>query len=147
MIKPTVGRVVEFMPRGEQLMTVADQPCAALVARVLDDTHVNLVVFDADGHPWARTNTLLVQPEDTPPETGSYCRWMTYQQGQAAKTEDVTGKLTAQVNSLVEDIETLKIRFADLQASLTATPAVGGPLNVPVSPPAGNIDPASQGGG
>lgn len=84
MIKPTVGRVVWYWVPKPSPQT---QPMAAMVASVIDDYHVNLVVFDAEGNSHREKNVLLLQ--DTGPNgTGmSYCEWMPYQKGQAAKTE------------------------------------------------------------
>lgn len=89
MIKPTVGRVVEFFP-GNWDTTLprndAISPLAAIVAYVWHDRMVNLAVFDANGHSWSRTSVQLLQDGDAKP-AGNYAQWMVYQKGQAAKTE------------------------------------------------------------
>ncbi len=82
MIKPTVGRVVWFYPRGHK---AGEQPLAAMVAHVWSDTCVNLAIFDANGVPMPTppTSILLVQPESEVPSGGHYCAWMPFQVGQA----------------------------------------------------------------
>lgn len=82
MIKPTVGRVVWFTPKGSN---PGDQPLAAIVAHVWSDTCVNLAIFDANGVPMANppTSILLVQEGAEIPSGGFYCSWMPYQVGQA----------------------------------------------------------------
>lgn len=92
VIKPTVGRVVLFYPRGHQ---PNEQPHAAIIAHVWSDTCVNLAIFDANGQPYppGHTSILLVQPGSEVPSGGNYCTWMPYQVGQAAKTEELEKKL------------------------------------------------------
>ena len=85
MIQPTVGRVVLY--KGE-----FPETAAAIVVRVWGDRMVNLTVFDPSGSVHARTSVTLRQPEDEAPQ-GSFCEWMPYQQGQAAKTEALEQKL------------------------------------------------------
>ena len=94
MIKPSVGRVVLFYPRGHKS---GDQPHVALIAHVWSDTCVNLAIFDANGQPYppGTTSVLLVQPESEVPTGGQYCTWMPYQVGQAAKTEQLEKQLAA----------------------------------------------------
>jgi hypothetical protein len=89
MIKPTVGRVVWYHA---PLPPNHDQPNAALVAFVWSDTCVNLAVFDSDGVTSHQTSVYLWQG-DGPRPSSSYCEWMPYQQGQAAKTEALEAKL------------------------------------------------------
>jgi len=80
MIKPTVGRVVWFWVAKPSPQR---QPLAAMVASVIDDHHVNLVVFDAEGNSRGETDVALLQddmagiPDGTP-----YCEWMPYQKGE-----------------------------------------------------------------
>lgn len=92
IIKPTVGRVVLFRPSSNSVEPgfsfYGQQPCAAVVAYVHSDTMVNLTVFDHVGNPHSRTSVPLVQDDDEYPQ-GSYCEWMPYQKGQAAKTEQL----------------------------------------------------------
>ncbi len=83
MIKPTVGRVVWYWVAGPSPQT---QPLAAIVANVIDDRHVNLVVFDAEGNSHGEKNVTLLQDDENMAKAG-YCEWMPYQKGQAAKTE------------------------------------------------------------
>lgn len=95
MIKPTVGRVVWFHPKG-QSVNDAKQPLAAIVAHVWSDTCVNLAIFDANGVPMASppTSVLLIQDDNPIPSGGLYCTWMPYQIGQAAKMELLEKRLT-----------------------------------------------------
>lgn len=82
MIKPTVGRVVWFHQFG------ADSPIqAAIVCKVISDTQVNLVTFTEYGVAIGAMNVRLLQPGEAPEENVSYCEWMPYQLGQAARTE------------------------------------------------------------
>lgn len=96
MIKPTVGRVVWFYPRGKSERS-GDQPLAALIACVWSDTCVNLAIFDANGQPYppGHTSILLVQEGGPLPDSGPYCTWMPYQQGQAKKTEALEAQLAS----------------------------------------------------
>lgn len=89
MIKPTVGRVVWYRPEGPDGPTQA-----ALVAFVHSDSMVNLAVFDNNGCHSSRTSVPLVH-DGAPIPVGSYCEWMPYQKGQAAKTEAVEAELHA----------------------------------------------------
>lgn len=80
MIKPTIGRVVWYHDG------FGDQPEAAIVAFVHDDTTVNLGVFRHNGNCTGFTKVTLWHGEgEAPPYP--YCEWMPYQKGQAAKTE------------------------------------------------------------
>lgn len=92
IIKPTVGRAVWFYPwtnvaDPEFARPFAGEPCAAIIAKVWNDSMVNLTVFDANGNPHSRTSIQLVQDGQPIPGLGGYCCWMPYQLGQAAKTE------------------------------------------------------------
>ena len=91
MIKPTIGRVVWFYPKGSN---PEDQPLPALVAHVWSDTCVNLGIFDANGNAMANppTSVLLVHDGMEVPSGGLYCTWMPYQKGQAAKYEALEAK-------------------------------------------------------
>jgi hypothetical protein len=90
MIKPTVGRVVWFYPSQEPpprfVVHDRNQPCAAIIAFVYNDTTVTLNVSDHAGQPWGWERVLLWQGEGERP-TERFCEWMPYQKGQAAKTE------------------------------------------------------------
>lgn len=98
MIKPSVGRVVLFVPKATKyefgFCFVAGQEHAALVAAVHGDRCVNLAAFDANGKSYNFTSVTLQQPGDDVPG-GDYCKWMDYQVGQAAKTEQLEKKLAA----------------------------------------------------
>jgi hypothetical protein len=91
MSKPTVGRVVWFHPglRDTERMMVLDgqQPMRADVVFVHNDRMVNLMVTDHAGGLWPRDNVELIQEGDAIPKSQSYCEWMPYQKGQAAKAE------------------------------------------------------------
>lgn len=83
MIQPTVGRIVHYHAYGDKPQLPGLEPLAAIVTWVHSDRMVNLVVFDANGEPHARTSVTLVQPEDEVPEVPdenlSYATWMPYQ--------------------------------------------------------------------
>jgi hypothetical protein len=89
MIKPTIGRVVWFHPSGS---TEQDQPHPALIAHVWSDTCVNLAVFDSNGVSYNQTSVFLFPGGEGKPSS-QYAEWMPYQQGQAAKTEQLEKKL------------------------------------------------------
>ena len=91
MIKPTVGRVVWYRPdlfdKSQTGMEVnGEQPLTAIITTVWKDGLVNLAVFDAYGRQFNRLNIKLHQGDGPAPKP-SYCEWMPYQVGQAAKTE------------------------------------------------------------
>ena len=90
MIKPAIGRVAWYHPPRNR--TGTDQPHAALIAHVWNDTCVNLAVFDANGFAYSKTSVFLFQGDSEKPGSG-YAAWMPYQQGQAAKTEALEKKL------------------------------------------------------
>jgi len=95
MIKPTVGRVVWYRPNAHDDLYGSDQPLAAHVAYVWSDTMVNLMVIDHNGGTHPRTSVVLRHGESSPPGGQSYCEWMPYQKGQAAKAEALEQKLGA----------------------------------------------------
>lgn len=95
MIVPTVGRVVHYYPSKFDHINHGAQPLAAMVTYVWNNRMVNLVVFDSNGVPQARTSITLVQPGDDVADGNSHCRWMEYQIGQAAKAEALESKLAA----------------------------------------------------
>lgn len=94
MIKPTVGRVVWFYPRGS---SQEQQPLAAIVAHVWSDACVNLAIFDANGCPMEKppTSILLIQPGNEVPTGGNYCTWMPFQVGQAKAQQSEQAKVAA----------------------------------------------------
>jgi hypothetical protein len=88
MIKPTIGRVVWYRAKLLDNSHPKESPeQAAIVVKVHGDRMVNLVVFGHDGSMVPMTSVPLVQEGDEPPFDFSYCEWMPYQKGQAAKTE------------------------------------------------------------
>lgn len=89
MITPTVGRVVWFWPgKTDNDIVFHGQPLDAHITYVYNDFCVNIAGFDADGNPYKRTSVQLHQAEEDRPEC-YFCEWMTYQMGQAAKTEEL----------------------------------------------------------
>jgi hypothetical protein len=91
MIKPSIGRVVWYRPKD---YPVSAQPLAALVVFVWNDSMVNLVVFDQNGMGKPKLSITLRQDGDEIPNE-SYCEWMPYQIGQAAKTAELETKLAS----------------------------------------------------
>jgi hypothetical protein len=86
-IDPTVGRVVWFWPDvSEHIDSVPGEPLRADICAVNADGTVNLSVNSSRGNQQPRLNVMLVQPDEPKPEH-SFCAWMPYQKGQAAKTE------------------------------------------------------------
>jgi hypothetical protein len=87
-IAPTPGRMVLFWPRkDDNIPKRPKQPLAAIVAAVLDTGRVNLAVFSANGSVYGYTDIPLIQDGEPAPPDGDYAEWMSYQKGQAAKTE------------------------------------------------------------
>lgn len=88
MIKPTVGRIVDYWPSEGDLTDMirmdAAQPFAAQVVFVHDNRIVNLAVRDHLGIAHHRSRTVLLQDDDPKPR-GSHATWMDYQKNQAAK--------------------------------------------------------------
>lgn len=104
-IKPTVGRVVLYIPQKHEGFTVLDdQPCAATIAHV-DENGVfcNLTVHDHIGVVHSLRNIPLVQGTIDKPTGGGYCEWMPYQIGQAAKSDDLLKQLEARLMDLELD--------------------------------------------
>jgi hypothetical protein len=96
VIKPTVGRVVLYHPAANAAEGgfASAETCAAIVAHVWSDNCVNLAVFDANGVAHSRTSVYLLQDGNERPSS-SYCEWMPYQKGQAAKTEALEKQLAS----------------------------------------------------
>ncbi len=92
VIKPTVGRVVLFVPRASKYefghCFVGGRQHAALVTAVHSDRCVNLAAFDANGKTYGFTSVTLKQPDEALPDGGDYCEWMPYQIGQAKAAQD-----------------------------------------------------------
>lgn len=103
MIKPTVGRVVWYRPSVTDMYSYPSgfggpQPNAAIIAYVHSDSMVNLMVIDHNGNQHSRTSVPLIQDdvgEVNPVGGGSYCEWMPYQKGQAAKTDSLEQRFAA----------------------------------------------------
>ncbi len=91
-LTPTVGRVVWYYPKGWR---AGEQPLAAIIAHVWSDRCVNLAIFDANGKAIVDppTSIELCHPEEDNDNQGK-ARWMPYQVGQAAKTEQLEKKLS-----------------------------------------------------
>lgn len=85
MIKPTVGRIVWFIPsKFDDKRDDRTQPLAATVVRVWHERLVNLRVISQSGSSeWGETSVALLQEEDKPLEGGRYAMWMPYQIGQS----------------------------------------------------------------
>lgn len=96
MIKPTRGRVVLFTPSAADQIPAGGEPLAAVIAHVHSDSVINLSVFDAFGRLHARPSVQLLQEGDAKPDGSPYAEWMSYQKGQAAKTEQLEQSLAAQ---------------------------------------------------
>lgn len=88
MIEPTVGRIVLFRAKLLDNSHPKESPeQAAMIVKVHHERLVNLTIFGHNGHTVPMTSVRLVQPGDELPFDHSYCHWMDYQKGQAAKTE------------------------------------------------------------
>lgn len=98
MIKPGVGRVVHFWPgpQASQLLQSSDgQPLAAIIAHVWTDRLINVMVINTRGITVGVERVVLLQDDDQGPKGKvSYCEWMDYQKGQAAKTEQLEHTIT-----------------------------------------------------
>ncbi|HEY4037822.1 MAG TPA: hypothetical protein VGM15_03290 [Burkholderiaceae bacterium] len=93
LITPTVGRIVWYYPhRTEPIDCNPGEPLAAIVARVHNEASVTLCVFDSGGAPHVKRSVPLFQDEKQEQQyigVSSFCCWMPYQKGQAAKTEQL----------------------------------------------------------
>lgn len=137
LIRPTVGRVVLFYPdprtsESNFIRPNPDEPCAAIITRVFwGDRMVNLAVFDANGVPHSRTSVNLVQPMDPRPiDGGSYCTWMDYQVGQAARAE----KAEAETQSALERRRSIA-EIEQIEAHAALMRAQAGEAKRPPVPP------------
>lgn len=101
MIKPTIGRVVWYWPSktDTSICSGGDQPLPALVCHVWTDSCINIAGFDANGMPFNRTSVLLYQEGGAPKPDSQFAEWMPYQKGQAAKTEALEEKVSADTAS------------------------------------------------
>lgn len=97
MIKPSIGRVVWCYRAG---VSHESQPCPALIAFVHSDTMINIGGFDNNGQPFAETSCLLHNDPESygNPGGGAWCKWMPYQQGQAAKAEALEKQIAEKAN-------------------------------------------------
>lgn len=91
-IRPTIGRIVLFHPDRNSAEAGFSrhndgQPYAAIIARVWNDSLVNLSVIDANGYSHSRTSVPLLQGDAGAPGVGFYCEWMSFQKDQAAKAD------------------------------------------------------------
>lgn len=77
MIKPTIGRQVWFW---KKTLEGDDQPEAATIVYVWNDTMVNLQAIDHIGVARPVTSVLLHQGDE--PGIGMHCAWMPYQKAQ-----------------------------------------------------------------
>lgn len=84
VIKPTIGRIVWFHWSPEAKDTV---PVAAIITGVIDDATVHLCLFLPGRPPMPVSTVTLIQEGEQPATNATYCEWMPYQKGQAAKTE------------------------------------------------------------
>lgn len=97
MIKPTVGRQVWYRPHPQEKIASHDQPFAATVVHVHNDTLVNLAILTEQGQLGAKTHVTLAQ--DRPAEPGE-AEWMPYQVGQTKKHEaEAAGQTGEQENA------------------------------------------------
>jgi hypothetical protein len=113
IIKPTVGRVVWYLPHSSSSDTgfavhpgeAQGRPYAAIIAHVWHDGMVNLSVFDAHGVPHSRTSVTLIQDSanGAGPQFAQFCTWMPFQRGQA-KAQDAAAA-TLPVSATLQHIE------------------------------------------
>lgn len=86
MIKPTVGRVVWYWPRGKEQIAAGEQPCAAQISYVHGDTCVNVGYLGPNGDARNATSVTLYQGEGEGPRPDyAHAEWMPYQRGEAAR--------------------------------------------------------------
>ena len=86
IIEPTVGRMVWFWPNGKSDINAKIQPYAAQIAYVHSVGMINIGYLDANGEHKNQTSVPLIQEGQDQPYF-SFCEWMPFQKGQAAKTE------------------------------------------------------------
>jgi len=61
-IKPTIGRVLYFHPQEtDPGYDASNDPLAAIVAGIQNETRINLAVFDRQGRLFSRTGVVLLQ--------------------------------------------------------------------------------------
>ncbi len=104
-ITPTVGRVVHYWPSEQAIRDRKAQPYAAIITHVWGDDCVNLSVLQDGSYPTNDTTPTSVSRIDTGVSATCQCwAWMPFQQGQAAKTEDATGKLAERISRIESHI-------------------------------------------
>lgn len=115
MIKPSVGRVVWFYPHVDAGRDPNGQPLAALVAKVIDDSTINLLAVGADGTPFAAQHVPLLQGGELAADPdAARAEWMPYQKGQAAKTE----ALQAAAAAPAPDLSEVHAKLAELETGI-----------------------------
>jgi hypothetical protein len=83
MIKPSIGRIVHYHAHK------GAPEEAAIVTNVHDDRSIGIHVFRRKGGASDFDTVPLLQDADVAPEVGHHAKWMDYQKGQAAKTEQL----------------------------------------------------------
>jgi hypothetical protein len=99
MIKPAVGRIVWFRPSSDDLdddifgivYNDKKQPSCAQICYVHNDRMVNISFVDQEGDTYSAQNVRLMHGDEAFNPGGSYCEWMPFQKGQAARVEPKTG--------------------------------------------------------
>lgn len=118
IIKPTIGRVV-WMYRPNIIagfFTHARmEPYAAIVTGIQsgDDAsehYLNLAVFDDQGNIFQETGVKLIQDDSDPGHR--HAKWMPYQKGQAAKTDDLTPRVVALEQALMSLTHQLNVNLS-----------------------------------
>lgn len=128
-IAPTVGRMLWFYPDQQDGERYQGLPLAAVVAAVNEDGTVNLGVFDANGCTSGRRNVLLIQGDDPSPAAGDFCKWMPYQLGQAAKTEQAETASAERLRELQKYKES--VGTGEVYRSLGEGPVIEPPSDFP----------------
>lgn len=104
-ITPTVGRVVWYWDADQSVMDRKGQPFAAIITHVWSDSCVNLAVLGDGSFNIANYRpTSVMRASADSNITAMRWDWMPFQVGQAAKTEDATGKLAAQIERLAAHV-------------------------------------------
>ena len=92
MIKPTVGRVIWWFEH-DNVTDLIVGPMVALIADVYPSGRVTLVGWDLDGKPRIGLKHVRIVENGDATDEDVWAQWMPYQQGQAAKTEQLEAKL------------------------------------------------------
>lgn len=115
-IIPTIGRSLHFFANTESDLKLFGSvgPFACILCGVINDTTINVGVFTNEGTVVGRTGVPLLQGDDVIGEgSGSYCGWMPFQQGQAARTDSAEKVLFEQLASALERIAKLETLVAN----------------------------------